>query len=169
MTRFILPTAAALAISAGAAAAQTTSFTAVISSGPQQATPSGSPAMGTLDGVYDASTNSFAFSWDISDDLLGVPASPGSHLHRAPSGVNGPIVFAFNEPDGTWALSGEATWTGISTSDVEALFAGNIYVNFHTTEFPGGEVRGQVTIVPAPGATAAAALMGMGMMRRRRR
>jgi hypothetical protein len=27
---------------------------------------------------------------------------------------------------------------------VDELRAGNLYVNFHTTQFPGGEIRGQL-------------------------
>ncbi|MFU8828724.1 MAG: CHRD domain-containing protein, partial [Phycisphaerales bacterium] len=57
-------------------------------------------------------------------------------------------------------------WTDLSAEMVDELFAGNLYLNFHTTAFPGGEIRGQ--IVPTPGAAgvlAGAALMGL---RRRR-
>lgn len=128
---------------------------------------SGSPANGILLGSYDDVANSFDFSWNITNELIGMPASPGSHLHNAPAGSNGPIVFAFNEPDGTWALAGSATWTGLSTTMVDELFAGNLYANFHTTSFPGGEVRGQVLLVPAPASLALLGVGGLACVRRR--
>jgi hypothetical protein len=143
-------------------------FSATISSGDQQVTPSGSPAIGTLTGEYDSDLNMFSFSWEISDDLIGVPSSPGAHLHNAPSGTAGDIVYAFNEPDGTWALSGSAVWTGLSQDLVDELFAGNIYANFHTDAFPAGEVRGQISQIPAPGALALLGLGGLTGVRRRR-
>lgn len=142
-----------------------TQFTAVIS-GLFEVPANDSPAIGSMFGTYDADANTFSFSWEISDNLLGMPSSPGAHIHNAPPGVNGPVVFGFNEPDGTWPLVGNAVWTDLSAEMVDELFAGNLYLNFHTTAFPGGEIRGQ--IVPTPGAAgvlAGAALMGL---RRRR-
>jgi hypothetical protein len=128
----------------------------------------GSPATGTLTGVYDDVANSFSFGWNITDELIGDPALPGSHIHNAPAGSNGPIVFGFNNPDGTWPLSGNAVWTGIDPGLVDELFAGNLYVNFHTTQFPGGEVRGQILLVPAPAGAALLGLGGLATIRRRR-
>lgn len=164
-------TTAALAIGLGAGLAHAdhiSMFSAVISSGDQQVNPSGSPAIGTLTGEYDSNLNMFSFSWEISDELIGVPSSPGAHLHNAPSGTAGDVVFAFNEPDGTWALSGSDVWTGLSTELVDELFAGNIYANFHTDAFPAGEVRGQISRVPAPGSLALLGLGAAAGVRRRR-
>lgn len=154
----------ALAAVAAVASADVTDFYAHID-GIQSG--SGSPALGELNGQYDSDANAFSFSWNISDNLIGLPASPGSHIHRAPAGSNGPIVFGFNNPDGTWPLSGSATWTGLSVDNVADLFAGNFYVNFHTSQYPGGEVRGQIYVIPTPG-SAALLLIGAAAVRRRR-
>jgi hypothetical protein len=85
-----------------------------------------------------------------------------AHIHLAPAGVNGPVV-AWLYPDGPppQLLPGRssgvlATGTiqasdlvgplaGASLDDlVEALRAGNAYVNVHTVAYPAGEVRGQI-------------------------
>ena len=31
---------------------------------------------------------------------------------------------------------------------IQAITGGNAYVNIHTTTFPAGEIRGQLTLVP---------------------
>lgn len=160
-----------LAIAASAFAAATASadlfqFTAS-PSGDQEVPPSGSPATGTMTGVYDDVANTFSFEWSVMD-LLGTPASPGSHIHNAPAGSNGPIVFGFNNPDGSWPLMGSATWSGLSPDEVQALFDGNLYINFHTDQFAPGELRGQITLVPAPGALALVGVGGLAALRRRR-
>lgn len=144
-------------------------FSAVISGGQQVPDPVNTDAMGTLNGTYDSNLNEFSFSWVIMGDLEGNPASPGAHLHNGAAGTNGPVVFGFNNPDGTWEMSGSATWSGLLQSEVDALYAGEIYVNFHTDAFPSGEIRGQLFAVPAPGATALLGLAGAGAGLRRRR
>jgi hypothetical protein len=85
-----------------------------------------------------------------------------AHLHMAPEGVNGPIVAWLypedveqvilipGETDGRLARGtiSEADLRGPLAGDwegfVEALQNGDVYVNVHTVQFPGGEVRDQV-------------------------
>lgn len=144
-------------------------FSAIISGDQQVPDPVSTDAMGTLTGTYDSILNEFSFSWVIMGDLEGDPSSPGAHLHNGAAGTNGPVVFGFNNPDGTWELSGSATWTGLTQSDVDALYAGEIYANFHTSAFPSGEVRGQIFAVPTPGAASVLGIAGIfGCARRRR-
>ncbi len=159
-----------LAISAGSVLADhLTDFAGTLSGLEEVPDPVFTDAMGTISGTYDSNLNEFSFSWVITGDLAGEPASPGSHLHMGPSGVNGPIVFGFNNPDGTWELSGNAVWSGLSSDEVDALFAGNIYANFHTSVYAGGELRGQLFTVPAPSSLGLVAMMGLGGIARRRR
>lgn len=65
-------------------------------------------------------------------------ASAG-HIHIGEVGVNGPVVFPFE--DHTSPI--EEVWM-LSEEDVEDLLAGNLYVNIHSPSDPGGEIRGQI-------------------------
>lgn len=51
------------------------------------------------------------------------------------------------------------------------LLAGRIYINLHTSTFPGGEILGQMLLVPEPGTVAAllTGLTGLIAIRRRRK
>jgi hypothetical protein len=62
------------------------------------------------------------------------------HVHRAPSGANGPIAFDLGAPTSPVV----ATWSGMMPADVADLFAGNLYVNLHAGGRPDGEIRGQI-------------------------
>jgi len=85
-----------------------------------------------------------------------------SHIHIGPAGENGPVVV-FLYPDappavlipgrhdgvlatGTFtAADFRGPLAGASMADlVAALESGNAYVNVHTTQLPGGEIRGQL-------------------------
>jgi hypothetical protein len=80
-----------------------------------------------------------------------------SHIHFAPSGVNGPVVaFLFRgpapNPNGVLAegvitdsdVINVPALAGSLNALVEAINAGNAYVNVHTSANPGGEIRGQI-------------------------
>ena len=160
-----LATTLAIGSFAVAANADEFFFEALIDSA-QEVPPNASPATGVATGVYDDVTNEFAFSWSITDNLVGTPGAPGAHIHNAPVGVNGSIVFAMSM--GAWSLNDSDTWTGLTAGNVDELFAGNLYLNFHTSAFPGGEVRGQWSYIPAPSSLGLLAIGGVATLRRRR-
>jgi uncharacterized protein YhjY with autotransporter beta-barrel domain len=75
------------------------------------------------------------------------------HIHRAPVGTNGPVIFPFPRVGGPAGLSpvGPLTWA-IPAGDVVSLKNGGLYFNIHTQQNPGGAIRGQIfraTLVPA--------------------
>lgn len=100
-----------------------------------------------------------------------------SHIHFAPAGSNGGVVFGFISPNhdtngdliidpvaGTissaWDLL-EGSGSHTLANNLANLFAGNLYINVHTMAVPGGEIRGQIGIVPIP---AAVWLFGSGLL-----
>ena len=79
------------------------------------------------------------------------------------SGVGGTFTSIWNQPEG----NGTATLT----SSIPDLMAGLAYLNFHTVQFGGGEIRGQILRTPDGGSTAllfGLALAGLIGVRRRR-
>lgn len=84
-----------------------------------------------------------------------------AHLHLAPAEANGPIVawlYPAAPPamlipgrhSGVLATGEITTLVGpLAGADIQVLWeeiqAGRVYANVHTSQFPGGEVRGQVS------------------------
>ncbi|MDF1544674.1 MAG: CHRD domain-containing protein [bacterium] len=65
------------------------------------------------------------------------------HLHLGGIGVNGPIQFGLAS-----AVSPISETWNLSLADVNNLASGQLYLNIHSTDFPAGEIRGQIDIEP---------------------
>jgi len=147
-------------------------FVANLSSG-QEVPPRESSASGTATLVLNPTQTALTFSVTVTGlDFTGrQTADPNDNLVAAhfhapgPPGTNANVVFGFfgtpfndNSPNdvvvtplatgvggtvtGKWdAAEGNNTTL---TAQLPNILAGNAYVNFHTTEFPGGEIRGQI-------------------------
>jgi hypothetical protein len=146
--------------------------------GGQEVPPNASGAVGAAQLVYDTDTMMYdmdlmAFGIGLGDLLDVGPNSTPVHVHMAPAGANGPIVvdlgFAssfFDDGLGIRLQINDAlfggTQGGVDSDPAvvrDALLAGNLYVNIHTSTYGGGEIRGQ--IVPEP---ASLALMLLGLV-----
>ena len=139
------------------AQAQTVNFTATLSGGSENpGVVTGS--VGTATVSLNAATQVVTYRIDVYNMPVGTTAS---HFHVGAVGVNGPVVVNFTVAAGIsndFVISGTASATdltaraaqGINSWDdfVQALLLGNIYINVHSSNNPGGEIRGQVLRVP---------------------
>ena len=129
-----------------------------------------SPGVGRFDGVVSEDGESLEYTLSYRN-LEGTVTQ--SHLHLGQKGVNGGIIIFLcsnlgNGPAGTQAcpadpgeISGTihasdvigATAQGLAPGELFAALrgirAGVVYVNVHTTLFPGGEIRGQLRFTPS--------------------
>ncbi|MEE9494362.1 MAG: CHRD domain-containing protein [Gammaproteobacteria bacterium] len=98
-------------------------------------------------------------SWNITFNGLSGPAT-AAHFHgAAPAGSNAGVLLNIGNISGLLdPMVGSATITAPQATD---LLAGLWYINIHTALNPGGEIRGQVQVVPLP---AAIWLFGFGIV-----
>lgn len=106
-----------------------------------------------------------------------------AHIHGGPNVTpanTGPVIWGFfgapiNDVPNTVAVTPflmgvGGTVSGVwdvnegnnttLTAQIDNILNGRTYINFHTTQFPGGEVRGQLVVVPEP---ATMLLLGTGL------
>ena len=96
-----------------------------------------SKGTGSVTVTYD--TASKKLSWKGSVSGLSGPAT-AAHFHAGESGKNGAVVVPITGAD-KGSFEGEATLTDAQAADMQA---GKWYVNIHTADNKGGEVRGQL-------------------------
>ena len=169
-----------------------TSFKAKLT-GDQEVPPSGSPhrAVASMklvdpdsDGALDALDIVVEFppafnfgSTGMTDDNGGSQTVTVFHIHAAPRGSVGGVVFGIIGPnsdldgDRMFTLLGDGSVRVVNQWDLGEGNAGRtlrefigamtsaragdelaLYFNLHTTAFPGGEIRGQIAAVPVPAA-----------------
>ena len=140
---------------AGSAQAQTIQFAATLNGANE------TPAPGVITGAYgvasvtlDLSTQTV--SWVV--DVWNMPSGTNNaHFHVGGPGLGGPTVVNIASPAGVsndFRLTGSATAANLlprvdqgirSWEDfLQSLMGGQTYINVHSANNPGGEVRGQV-------------------------
>ncbi|WP_372625220.1 CHRD domain-containing protein [Arsukibacterium sp.] len=84
------------------------------------------------------------FKLELQVLTSGVEDATAAHIHTGVAGVNGPVLLALEQDtDNVNRWKAPAT-AELSQSIFDVLAAGGHYVNVHTPEFPGGEIRGQI-------------------------
>jgi hypothetical protein len=125
-----------------------------------------SPGTGTLDLKLDRNSQTLTFTLkfqNLSSAVtqahihFGKVHTPGgimvffcSNLATAPSGTqpcpaNGGTVTGTLTAANVQAITGQNVPAGDFTAVADALLSDTAYANVHTTNFPAGEIRGQVT------------------------
>ena len=104
--------------------------------GAQEVPPNSSAGIGAGLVSVDRTRTSLRYAV-VVDDLSSAVAA--AHLHKGAVGTNGPVLFGINLPQ---PYAEDVT----PITDSIWVFLNNnlLYVNVHTMNFPGGEVRGQV-------------------------
>ena len=98
-----------------------------------------STATGTAEASFDKASS--VLKWRVVYSGLTGPATAG-HIHGpAMPGANAGVVVPF--PSVASPAEGSATLTPAQVAD---LMAGKWYVNIHTAQNPGGEIRGQMMV-----------------------
>jgi CHRD domain/Domain of unknown function DUF11/RTX calcium-binding nonapeptide repeat (4 copies)/Domain of unknown function (DUF4214) len=128
----------------------------------QEVPPHVTTPTGTATFVYHNATHTY----DITLNITGISATDLQlrfHIHRAPTGANGPIISdLFSAPGMTSAGTLTPTTDGfnftamnvpLSPTDEAAFLGGITYINVHDSAFPGGEIRGQIFPSAAFGTT----------------
>jgi hypothetical protein len=145
-------------------------FTATLTGDAERPDPTDSDGFGTGRGELTGGPGSFVFTYEVEYGGLTGPASLG-HIHHAinppeepdPLERFGGIVRDFPQLDSpiTDAWRFDDPVQPLTDELAQALLDGELYFNLHTAQFPAGEIRGQITIIPLP-APALAGLLGLG-------
>lgn len=147
-----------------AAQAQTLMFHADLLGINERPNPVTSPATGFAMLTINQATGAWMLDGNYANLLAPIVAS---HIHGfADTNNNAGVLSNLTNTGGsTGTLSGSGTFTLTQVNQ----FAQNLgYVNVHSSQFPSGEIRGQLILIPAPGAAAVAGLGGLLATRRRR-
>ena len=129
-------TIGACAIMTAPALADTVSYVATLQ-GSQQVPPVTTKGSGTADVTYDTATKKL--TWKVTFSGLSGPAT-AAHFH-GPAEAGKTAGVAVPIPGTASPMEGSATLTDAQAAD---LAGGKWYVNVHTGENKGGELRGQV-------------------------
>jgi hypothetical protein len=142
----------------------------------------------TLDGLQEVSPNTspgtgfanFTVHPDMSltytvsyQNLLAGPTA--SHIHGiAGVGTNAGVMIGLTGLPATTSGTFSGTYVGpVTAAQLNTMLSGYSYINIHTSLYPGGEIRGQIYLVPEPStlalATFGAVASGILVCRRRPR
>lgn len=112
-------------------------------SGSQEVPAVNSPGRGFCKIIINAAQTQISVSCTYSGLTSNVT---GSHIHgNGVVGVNAPILFDFNFTGGQSGTIGATPLTfSVTSAQLADMRANRWYINIHTTNFGGGEIRGQI-------------------------
>ena len=96
--------------------------------------------------VSVAGSGSGSFTIGADGSVTGSVVTMGAqgtaaHIHQGARGQNGPVIIPLAKTDNMYSAPAGAKLTG---AQMQAFKAGNLYVNVHTVQNKGGEVRAQL-------------------------
>lgn len=124
-----------------AEAMEATSFQAMLS-GDNEVPPVATAATGTF--TVSIEGDQLTYTLEVNG-LSG--AARAAHIHGAAPGENGGVIVPLQlvEGAGDSGVIAQGTAT-VDAAALEAIRAGNAYVNVHTPDNGGGEIRGQLQV-----------------------
>lgn len=137
--RILAPAVALLALSlaSGSAGAEEISFIAFLNGANEvPAVPTGAT------GVAHLVVNPDEFALRFELHLFDIDSLQAAHIHFGAAGVSGPVVVSLSAGTFSAPLTGEIRFD--EAGFLSDLSQGLWYVNVHTSDFPDGEVRGQL-------------------------
>src|SRR3954447_1382338 len=88
-------------------------------------------------------------SFTVADDgaVSGSVTTSGvqgtmAHIHQGAKGQNGPVIVPLTKSGDTYTAPAGAK---LNDAQMQAFKSGSLYVNVHTAQNKGGEVRGQLS------------------------
>ncbi len=187
-TPMYLASVVAVTLTASVAQGAIVQYAATLSGG-AEAPPNSSPATGSAIFDYDTVTHSLTMTINFSG-LVGTTTVAHIHADTAVAGTGTAGVAAGLTTWTTGLQSGSYTRTinmlstaiysssylaahggtaaSAETDLLSAMSIGKAYLNLHSTVYPGGEIRGFITLVPAPGMLSLIGMCGALTGRRRR-
>jgi hypothetical protein len=104
-------------------------------SGAEEVPPVTVPGTGT--GSFRVTTDGTISGSVTTKDVQGTMA----HIHQGAKGTNGPVIVPLTKSGDTYTVP---EGRKLTEAQLQALKAGNLYVNVHTDRNKGGEVRAQL-------------------------
>ncbi len=163
---------AVLVAGASASAAQAqTSFVSFLNGAQEAPTPRVTPAFGNGTVLMNAARTQITINLTFQGLLAPLTIA---HIHNGAVGISGPVIIDIRNLITTTADgSGGSIMNAVLNIDMaqaNVLLSGNGYFNLHTTQFPAGEIRGQINVVPEPSTylLMATGLGGLVLVARRR-
>ncbi|HWW03037.1 MAG TPA: CHRD domain-containing protein [Candidatus Acidoferrum sp.] len=120
------------------------------------------PTGSTATGIGTVVLNAAGTQITVDESWTGLTApATASHIHGpASTSQNAGVLIPFSGVPAATAGSIPEQVFSITPTQVGYLESGQLYMNVHTSTFPGGEIRGQLLAVPEP---TTAALLGLGL------
>jgi hypothetical protein len=131
----------ALAVSASTAAAGGRPFSTTLTGATEVPGPGDPDGAGWVNLALNPGAGEVCFEIVVSNITL--PAI-GAHIHAGPAGVAGPVEVALTPPDASGRSSG---CVSVDREEILEIIhePAAYYVNVHTSDYPNGALRGQLS------------------------